>query len=37
MSAEDAARKLGSFLGLDYLAPASVINLDVDQASPHII
>ena len=37
MSAEDAARKLGSFLGLGYLAPASVINLDVDQARAHII
>ena len=34
MSPEDAAKKLRSFLGLDYLAPASVINLDMDQASP---
>ena len=31
MSPESAAKKLGSFLGLPDLAPASVLNLDVDQ------
>ena len=31
MSPESAAKKLGSFLGLPDLVPASVLNLDVDQ------